>query len=621
MGQNLTNELDVSRHKPLRALFVPKAWMLLIPILLFYGPFYIYPLFKLMSLSVFDPDFTLRHFRHFFVNPAYLKVLINTISMSLTVTLLCLFLGYPTAYFLANINSRAANLLMIAVILPYFTSIMVRTFSWIILLGREGIVNKLLLSGGLIQDPIKMIFNGFGVHVGMVHFLLPYAILIIHSVMKNIDSNLMRSSESLGASRIQTFLFIYFPLTLPGVVGGGILIFIIALGFFVTPALLGGLNETMLAQFIEIQVHETVNWGFASTLALVLLVTTMFIFLISSRFLNLNKIWGGELVEDTPMVKKNGASMETDSSHPSFLKNLMNLINKGLNLLVPVSTVKKYIDLIARVITRGLRVELTLGRLDIGKIVIGLVGVLVLSYLLFPVLINFPISISPSQYFDFPPTGFTFTWYENYLFSEDWMNATLFSIKVAVLTAVFSVFMGVMTSMGIVRSKFKAKQMVYMFLLSPVIVPVIIIALGSYFLMAQLHLVGTAVGIALAHSIVIIPITIVVITSNLAGFDIRLEQAAVSLGAGRLRTFFTITFPIIRPGVIIATLFAFIYSFDEVVISMFLSGIEGTTLPVMIWDTIREDINPTISAICSVLVLATCLLLMSAGLLKKRLKH
>jgi putative spermidine/putrescine transport system permease protein len=136
--------------------------------------------------------------------------------------------------------------------------------------------------------------------------------------------------------------------------------------------------------------------------------------------------------------------------------------------------------------------------------------------------------------------------------------------------------------------------------------------------MVELDLVGTAVGIALIHSVIIIPITIIIIISNLVGFDQRLEQAALSLGASRLRTFFTVTFPIIRTGILIAALFAFIYSFDEVVIALFLSEIKGTTLPVVIWETIREELNPTISAVCSILVVITAILLFLVGLAKKR---
>ena len=567
-----------------------------------------------MSLSLFDPDFTIRHFTSFFSSPAYIKVLFNTIKISLTVTLFCLIFGYPTAYFLVHLNSRLANILMIAVILPYFTSIMVRTFSWIILLGREGVINQLMIGGGLINEPIKMIFNAFGVHVGMVHFLLPYAILIIQSVMKGVDSNLMRSSASLGASRAQTFLLVYFPLTLPGVVGSGILIFIISLGFFVTPALLGGLSETMLAQFIEIQVHETVNWGFASALSIVLLFTTMVIFTLSNRFLALNKILGGEIVQEPSAILSDTNNRRVNRLQISPIKYALKTFHRGLRMIIPV-TVGEWLK---RIVLLKLRTELTIGKIDLGKTIVTMIGIAVLIYLIFPVLINFPLSVSTSRYFEFPPTGFTLKWYEEYITSSEWTDATFFSLKVAALATVFSVIMGMLTSLGIVRSKFKGKQILYMFFLSPVIVPVIIIAVSGYFMMSKLGLAGTAFGLAINHSIIIIPITIIILISNLVGFDQRLEQAAMSLGAGRLRTFYTITFPIIRPGVIIAALFAFIYSFDEVVISLFLSGIEGTTLPVLIWDTIREDLNPTISAICSVLVLITAVLLMSVGLLKKR---
>ena len=608
----------------IRVALTPKVWMLLIPTLCFYGFFYVFPLFKLLSLSLFDPEFTLRHFINFIKVPAYWKVLLNTINISATVTLVCLIMGYPTAYFLANLKSKIANLLIIAVILPFFTSILIRTFSWIVLLGREGIINQLLINGGIINEPLHLIFNRFGVHVGMVHFLLPYAILIMHSVMKGIDSDLLRAAKSLGASGIQTFIMVYFPLSIPGVVGSGILIFIISLGFFVTPALLGGLTETMLAQFIEVQVHETVNWGFASALSIVLLLSTLFIFLISGKFLRLHQILGGEI--DQEFV--HSAFDEQRSNRKNNLSHFLNsiytavflLLKKIIRSILPDQFAKCIKNLSTQLYMVIVKKEVKIGQLDVGNLLVSIIGIIVLIYLVFPVFINFPISFSSSKYFEFPPPGFSVEWYKIYFSSSDWIESTWFSLKVAFLATIFSTILGLFTSFGIVRGKFKGKHFLYGFVLSPVIVPVIIIAVSCYFLLANLGLTGTTIGLALSHSVVIIPITIVIITSNLVGFDQRLEQAALSLGAGRVRTFLSVTFPIIRPAIIIAALFAFIYSFDEVIIALFLSGIKGITLPVMIWNTIREDLNPTISAICSILVCITIILLVSVEILQRKSK-
>ena len=162
----------------------------------------------------------MKHYQQIFSSPVYLSVLANTMKISLTVTFLCLVLGYPLAFLLATAKERTRNLIIIAVILPYFTSILVRSYAWLVLLGREGIINELLRSLGLIDKPIKMVYNTTGVLVGMTHILLPVMILSLYSVLRSINKDLMKVSESLGANRVQTFIRVFFPLSLPGVGAG-----------------------------------------------------------------------------------------------------------------------------------------------------------------------------------------------------------------------------------------------------------------------------------------------------------------------------------------------------------------------------------------------------------------
>jgi len=612
---------DMQSKKAINKL-TPKAWWLLVPVLVFFGVFYVYPILSLLSLSLFDPSFTLRHFADFFRNPAYWKVLLNTVSISATVTLVCLILAYPVSYFLANIKPKVANLLMVAIVLPFFTSLVVRTFSWIVLLGREGIINQILIGTGIISEPVKLLFNRFAVHVGMVHILIPYAILIIYNVMKGISKDYLRAAQILGANGIQTFIMVFLPLSLPGVTGSGVLIFIFSLGFFVTPALLGGLGDTMISQFIEVQVHETVNWGFAAALSAMLLVATLGIFLISYRFLRLNKIWVGSIDQElvTPVFKEEGVSRKTNIMKVISINafTVFSLAKRIMFSLFPSQLVTRAVNVYHRICSLMIARSSKFARIDFGNIMLSSFTGLMILYLVFPILINFPVSFSSSKYFKFPPSGFSFEWYKDYFLNSEWINATFLSLKVAVLAAGFSTIMGLAASFGLVRQRIRGKQYLYAFILSPLIVPVIITAVGCYFFLAHLGLAGTTIGLALSHSLVVIPLTIVIISSTLVGFDLRLEQAALSMGASRARTFLSVTFPTIRSGIIIASLFAFLYSFDEVIIALFLSGVRGVTLPVMIWKIIRENISPTISAVSSILVFITITLLVLVGLFKKR---
>ncbi len=268
-------------------------WLLLLTLpFLFLLIFYAYPIFQMLRLSLFDPEFTTKHFVRFFKVPAYLHVLVNTFKMSMSVTIICLFLGYPVAYLLSITSSKIRNLLMIFVILPFFTAILVRTYAWMVILGRNGVLNQLLMNWGIISSPLKLMHNLFGVHIGMVHILLPFMILPMYSVMAGIDRDLMKAANSLGANPFRVFFHIFLPLSLPGIGGGSLLVFIIALGFFITPSLLGGVSDVMIAMFIETHVSSLLNWGFASAMGVLLLVGTLLIFPFYNRLVGINKIMG-----------------------------------------------------------------------------------------------------------------------------------------------------------------------------------------------------------------------------------------------------------------------------------------------------------------------------------------
>ena len=213
----------------------------------------------------------------------YLEVLLRTFTIGLTVTLLCLVLGFPLAHLLATAPPRVANLLMILVLLPFWTSLLVRTTAWIVLLQSQGVVNGVLQSLGLITEPIQMIYNRFGVHVAMTHVLLPFMVLPLYSTMRAIPPVYRRAALSLGASPMQAFLRVYLPQTVPGVAAGCLLVFILAIGYYITPALVGGAADQMISYFIAFFTSETANWGMAAALGAVLLVITSMLYWIYSR--------------------------------------------------------------------------------------------------------------------------------------------------------------------------------------------------------------------------------------------------------------------------------------------------------------------------------------------------
>ncbi|MHC1948343.1 ABC transporter permease [Bradyrhizobium sp. UFLA06-06] len=242
---------------------------------------------------------------------------------------------------------------------------------------------------------------------------------------------------------------------------------------------------------------------------------------------------------------------------------------------------------------------------------------LILLFLAFPIIVVFIVSFSSAPYLTFPPPGFGLRWYRAYFGSANWLESTWLSVWVAGAVVALSTTLGTLAAIGIVHLPRPLRMATVALILSPMIVPVIIVAIGVYYAYARFGLIGSPVAIVLAHTCLAVPFVVTSVSASLAAIDPRLEQAALSLGATPSGTFWQVTLPLIRPGVLAGALFAFIASFDEVVIAMFLSGSGAITLPRRMWDDIRFEINPTIAAVSTLTVVLAALLLTAHFLLKR----
>jgi putative spermidine/putrescine transport system permease protein len=216
-------------------------------------------------------------------NRIYLEVLGRTLTISLSVTLLCLVMGFPVALLLTQVRQETADWLLVLVLLPFWTSLLVRTAAWVVVLQKEGMVNSLLLKLGLIAEPLTMIYNRTGVLVAMTHVLLPFMILPLYTVLKDIPPQYMRAATSLGAAPATAFLRVFLPLAAPGVAAGSLMVFILALGYYITPALVGGGSDQMLSYFVATYTTDTGNWGLAAALGLLMLATTAALYAAAHR--------------------------------------------------------------------------------------------------------------------------------------------------------------------------------------------------------------------------------------------------------------------------------------------------------------------------------------------------
>ena len=281
-----------------RALTANRWSLLVLPAVVFLVVFFLAPLVAMSLRSVTDPPGAgLSNYEKFFEQEAYLRVLTNTFWIAVISTVTCLVVGYPFAYLMTIVPGRVAGLLLIAVLLPFWSSLLVRTFAWQVILRDTGIINRFLIDLGLISEPLTLIRTTAGVILGMSHILLPFMVLPIYAVMRRIDPEFGRAAANLGASPASAFLRVFVPLSLPGVVAGCLLVFVLALGFYITPALLGGLRDQMISQLIVQEIQQRLDWGFATAMSVLLMVITLVVLFVASRAVRLHDVFGSAVEE------------------------------------------------------------------------------------------------------------------------------------------------------------------------------------------------------------------------------------------------------------------------------------------------------------------------------------
>jgi putative spermidine/putrescine transport system permease protein len=581
MATALTSAMPNGTTSPRRRL--PGSFWLMSAALALMLPTYAYPMLQLLAESLDAPAWSGANYASVFNDPAFWPVLSRTFVMSGQITLLCGVIGYPVAYAMLRAPARWRALITLAVVLPLWTSTLVRSYAWVIILGQDGVINQLLSALGLSSGPIQFLYTRFAILIGFVQVMLPYFVFPLHGVMSRIDLRLVTAAESIGASPLRAFLGVFFPLSLPGVASGAILIFILTLGFFVTPTLLGGLHEITYVMLIERQVNTLLNWNMAAAMSVVFLIFTALIVALASRFLgfsagdrtgtrSVDAAWLGRLSIwlATRFVRPGGERIAASASGTRARRRM----GWGLRLYV----------------------------------------IAVVAFILLPITLFFPLGFSDAPYLVFPPTSFSLRWYTNYFNRPDWMAATWMSLQVAITTMIIATLVGGAAAVGLSRARFRGSNLILGFLLSPMVVPHLIIAVGLYFQLSRLRLVGTATGLVLSHLVLALPIVIVVLLNALKNIDLMPEQAARSLGAGPLHAFLRTTLVAIRPSVVAAALFAFLASFEDVIMALFMSGATASTLPKRMWDSIVLEIDPTVAAVSSLMIVISTALFLLAQL-------
>jgi putative spermidine/putrescine transport system permease protein len=527
------------------------------PITIYLLVFYVWPVANVLKLSLFDPGFSLGSYQRALETPIYVQTLLRTFEISLVAAVISLLLGYPTAYAMAAARPRWRAVMVLIVTAAYLSNVLVRNYAWIFMLADNGVVNSTLRELHLTHDPLDLMFNRFGLMVGMVHILLPTTILILLSTMLTIGPEYLRAASSLAAGPFTAFRRAYLPRTMPAIVVSLVLVFVLASAFFTTPAMLGGSGDRMMSNIIVDEV-ETLNWDFAGALSIVLVTASIAAIFVAQR-----------LAGGAALIDRGGS---TGSVH----------------LVVPrEGPLTMFLDRVADPIWPWLP---------------PIVAVLTMAYLVVPLLIVLPISLSRSSFISWPPAGLSLMWYQTYLTSPRWIEATVNSVEIATLTTLIALALAIPAALGFVRSRSPLRPLIFGMMVAPLLIPNILTAIGVLLFFTPLNIYGNPLAVSLGHVIEAAPLATLVLLATLRNLDPNLERAAASLGAGPIRTLFRVTLPVLAAATATAGLFAFMHSFNELLIALFVGGISATTLPKRMWESL-QDFEPTITAVSTLLIL------------------
>lgn len=553
------------RSRPLAVVRIPtrlRRAMLLAPVVALLGVFFGWPILAVLLRSL-DPDGTVtwsspristEHYVTVLTDPTLRDVIVHTVVVAIWATAVTAALAFPVAYLISRLSRQIAVTLLTLILLQFWISILVRLFAYTQVLGREGFINSLAETFGL--GPYDLLFNTTATVIGMVVYLLPYMILILYAGMSGIDLSLVTAAKTLGASPRQAFWRIYVPLVRPSFVTGTLLIFVLSLGFFLTPAVLGGPGDTTVSIYIQQQIG-LYQWGVASAIGILLLVVTLVLYVGAVR--------AGGMASALPGGGRAG---------------------KGTANREPL-------------------------RIGAASVLLWLVTLAVLLLLLLPLLVVVPVSFTDTSRLVWPPEGTTTRWYEKVLESPIWLDAMRKSALVATGTAIVATGAGLLLArtMFTLRSAF-ARSLLLTLVYAPLVVPIILLAIGIYDVETRLGLLGSNVGLTLAHAVLAIPFAFAILHSALSGIDPSVEHAAWTLGASRRRAFWSTVMPNVIPSLVSALLISFITSWDEPVVALFQTGLKKT-LPVTIFTQLKSGVTPALAAVATMLVglVLLCLLI------------
>jgi putative spermidine/putrescine transport system permease protein len=550
------------------------------------------PFFVLISVFFFVPTYYVLKYAggpglpgsSILQRPGVDDVFVRTLEISVVVTLLCAIFGYVYAQAIVRARGALKAVLLAAVVVPFLTSLLVRSYAWTVVLGDNGPVTRFLrlfLPDNLVPH---LIYNQFAVVIGTAHVLLPMFVLPLYAVLSQVNPEVERAARSLGASRTSTFLKITLPLSLPGVAAGGVLVFIQALGFYITPALLGGSGQQMASGLIAQQLRgQTLDLKAAALLSLLLLAVVAFLLLTFRAAYPLESLFITPLDD----IEKKKKQFRIGTRDGRAMLVLYGLIDR-----LPWTAINRTM------------------------------ATVIFVYLLSPLLVVIPVSFTSAGYVSFPPSGFSLRWYRQIISSPEWRGAAQNSLVAGGLGTVIALLVGIPLSFTLVRSKIskRIKSATMFILMLPALMPIVVLSVGVFVFFLKNHLLGSRLALAVTYAVLCLPYVTIVQVAALRDFDRRVEDAARSLGAGRLRTITAITLPILARSILAGAMFGFLICLDELLIAQAVTDPGQETLAIRIWQGANEQLSPALAAYSCVSLFLTVLLAVIVRGLRRRTK-
>ncbi|MCE4059403.1 ABC transporter permease subunit [Pandoraea sputorum] len=559
-------------------------WLPALPALLFLAVFFIVPVVEILQGGLYDADgvLSVAQFARMTHSAVYIKVLGSTFWIAFLTAALSVLLGYPVAYLLARLSARSRERWLLWIVLPFWTSYLVKTYAWMLLLSKTGLLTTLATHLGLLDSAGTLAPSMTGVLIGMVHAMLPLAVMTMLPIMRGINMQLVQAAQTLGADRSTGFFTVFLPLSGSGAAAAGLLVFITSLGFFIVPALLGSPRESMVAQLVISSVLELFDLRFAGALSTVLLLCSIVVFFVYDRVVGLSSL-AGEAPE-----RRAGAG------------------GRMLPVLMSVGRLAGKLSF-----SRGS--EQAGGGLGLKAYTWAVVLALVL-----PIAFVVPLAFTKQSFVSFPPELFTIKWFVAFLESSVWQAALWRSLGVGFATAALALVLGFGASLALVRLPSRWRKPLFAVFIAPLIVPRIVVAVGLLYLFARWELAGTNAGLVIGHTVLAIPYVVVTLSASFKRFDWRLDDAAKMLGASAFTRVRTVLLPLLAASLGSAFLFAFIVSFDDLTIAIFVSGGINTTLPKQMWDDIQLAVTPTLAAVATSLVFLMVFVVWLSSIFKRK---